>query len=94
MLRAIRGLFDHARYHHKTRRMPAFVRRRIYRHLIDVTREEHRAAEMLALDVRPRLCIVDEGRVAMLRPTDREQMQLDAQMHRAREEEARTRESN
>lgn len=88
MLRLIRGLFDHARYHHKARRMPAFVRRRIYRELIELMEEEERARKLLDLATEPRLCVVDEGRVAMLRPGDRAGMKLDKQMLLARQEEA------
>ena len=87
MFRLIRGLFDHARYHHHTRRMPGFVRRRIYRELIELMEEEERARKLLDLATEPRLCVVDEGRVAMLRPSDRAAMKLDEQMARAREQE-------
>ncbi len=43
-----KGLLDHARYHHETRDMPAWVRRRMYRELISLIEEEHKATEMLA----------------------------------------------
>lgn len=87
MLKLIRGLFDHARYHHETRKMPGYVRRRIYRQLIDLLEEEERVRKMLDLDTEPRLCVVDEGRVAMLRPGDRASLKQDKQMLLARREE-------
>ncbi|MDX1442262.1 MAG: hypothetical protein R3270_00650 [Gammaproteobacteria bacterium] len=87
MKRLLRGLFDHARYHHETRDMPAWVRRRLYRELLDLDEEERKVQEMLDLDVQPRLCVVDEVRVAMLRPKDRALLNVDAEMARAREDE-------
>jgi len=85
--RLFKGLFDHARYHHETRDMPRWVRRRIYRDLIDLIEEEHQAAELMGLPFPPRLCVVDEVRVAMLRPSDRVALQLDDEMQRARQDE-------
>ena len=85
--RFFKGLFDHSRYHHETRDMPKWVRRRIYRDLIDLIEEEHRGAEMMGLPFPPRLCVVDEVRVAMLRPSDRATLNLDDEMRRARRDE-------
>lgn len=84
-----KGLLDHARYHHETRDMPAWVRRRMYRELISLIEEEHKATEMLDLPLPPRLCVVDENRVAMLRPSDRTLLISDKEMRRAREDEQR-----
>lgn len=81
----LKGLFDHARFHHKTREMPAWVRRRMYRELLAVVDEERHAAEIMGLKVQPRLCLVDETRVAILRPGDRAQLKLDEQLAQVRE---------
>ena len=92
MKRLLRGLFDYARYHHETRQMPGWVRRRIYRDLLDLIDEERKVRELLGLRVQPRLCVVDEVRVAMLRPADRALLNLDEEMRRAREDEREERE--
>lgn len=87
MNRWLKGLFDHARFHHKTREMPSWVRRRMYRELLAVVDEERRAGEMMGLVHEPRLCLVDEVRVAILRPGDRAQLKLDEQLAQVREAE-------
>lgn len=83
----MKGLFGRTRYHHETRDMPAWVRRRIYRELISLIEEEHRASELMDLRIPPRLCVVDEVRVAMLTPSDRVRIFADKEMWRAREDE-------
>lgn len=62
---------------------------RMYRELISLIEEEHRATEMLDLPLPPRLCVVDEVRVAMLRPSDRTLLLSDKEMRRAREDAQR-----
>jgi hypothetical protein len=89
MKQFLRGLFDHSRYHHGTRDMPRWVRRRFYRELIFLTQEEQRVTELMGLEVRPRLCLVDEVRVAILRPGDRIMLNLDEEMQRAQDDEAK-----
>jgi hypothetical protein len=86
-MKLLRGLFDHSRRHHDTREMPAWVRRRLYRHLIDLMEEEERVRRVLDLPVAPRLSVVDEVRVAMLAPRDRAALRRDEEMQRAREDE-------
>ncbi|WP_404363277.1 hypothetical protein [Marinobacter sp.] len=87
MKRFFKGLFDHARYHHRTGEMPGWVRRRLYRNLLDLLEEERHVTQLMNLDVKPRLCVVDETRVAMLRPADRAMLNLDEEMRRAMEDE-------
>lgn len=89
-----KGLFDHSRYHHETQDMPAWVRRRIYRDLVVLSEEERHASELLDLPFPPRLCVVDEVRVAMLRPQDREKLNVDSEMRRARKQQKKAREKD
>lgn len=86
MKKFFKGLFKRTRYHHETRDMPPWVRRRMYRELIQLIQEEHQVSEMLNLPIPPRLCVVDEVRVAMLRPNDRAMLLSDHEMQRARED--------
>ena len=79
MKRSMRRLMDFVPGHRPGRDLPAGVRRRMYNHLVRLIEEEKRVQEMLKLPVRPRLSVVDEARVAILRPSHREDLLLDDQ---------------
>lgn len=85
-MKLFKGLFSHERLHHKPQDMPPWVRKRLYGHLLHLMEEEQEMQRLLQLPLKPRLCIVDEERVAMIRPYNRSQLNLDEQMRRAREE--------
>ncbi|MHB0775056.1 hypothetical protein [Halomonas sp. WWR20] len=85
-MKLFRGLFRHVRLHHKPQDMPPWVRKRLYDSLLRLMEEENEAQKLLSIPIKPRLCVVDEERVAMLRPSDRKLLNLDDQMQRARED--------
>ena len=58
----------------------------MYDHLVRLIEEEKQVQEMLNLPVRPRLSVVDESRVAILRPSHREELELDDQFVAAEKE--------
>lgn len=87
----MKGLFSRlrrrrARMHRKAEDLPRWIRKRMYRELLAVRDQEQRMMELLELPVPPRLSVVDEERVAMLRPADRDLLGLDQMMQEAREE--------
>lgn len=85
-MRLLKGLFDHARGHNRTSEMPGWIRRRIYRQLLSLLEEEQKIKQLLDLPIEPRLSVVDEERVAMLRPADRQYLGLDKELQNAREQ--------
>ncbi|WP_106475751.1 hypothetical protein [Phytohalomonas tamaricis] len=85
-MKIFKGLFKRVRLHHKPQEMPPWVRKRLYDNLLALIEEENKAWELLQISVKPRLCIIDEERVVMLRPSDRKRLNLDEQMQRARED--------
>lgn len=85
-MKLLKGLFSHGRLHHKPQDMPPWVRKRLYDNLLQLMEEEQEMQRLLALPIKPRLCIVDEERVVMIRPYNRSQLNLDEQMRRARED--------
>lgn len=58
----------------------------MYQHLLTLMEEEARAKRLLNLAVEPRLSVVDEERVAILRPRDRAGVVDDPQMRSAEEQ--------
>ncbi|GHB09164.1 hypothetical protein [Modicisalibacter luteus] len=85
-MKLLEGLFSHVRLHRKPQDMPPWVRKRLYDNLLHLMEEEQEMQRLLQLPIKPRLCIVDEERVVMIRPYNRNQLNLDEQMRRAREE--------
>jgi dTDP-4-amino-4,6-dideoxygalactose transaminase len=85
-MKLLKGLFSHVRLHRKPQDMPPWVRKRLYDNLLHLMEEEQEMQRLLQLPIKPRLCIVDEERVVMIRPYNRSQLNLDEQMRRAREE--------
>lgn len=47
------------------------------------------STKLLGLPLKPRLCVIDEERVVMIRPVDGEEIHMDEQMRQAREEKSR-----
>ncbi|EKV32555.1 hypothetical protein C882_2634 [Caenispirillum salinarum AK4] len=86
MIDFLSRLYRRTRGHRKTEDLPKWIRKRMYRELLAVRDQEHEMAELLDLPVPPRLSVVDEERIAMLRPRDRDLLGLDEMMRRAREE--------
>ena len=84
----LRAIFDRVRGHRNAREMPGYIRRRMYRQLLEVVEQERRVAELLGTSVRPRLSVVDEERVAIIRPSDRSGLDPDKEMGRARKEKS------
>mgnify|MGYP006299742375 FL=1 len=74
-----------ARYHRETRELPRQVRARIYRELLELREEERAVQAMLRLPVRPRISVVDEENIALLRPADRLGLGVDEALSDARE---------
>ena len=73
-----------ARYHRETRELPRQVRARIYRELLELREEERAVQAMLRLPVRPRISVVDEENIALLRPADRLGLGVDEALSDAR----------
>lgn len=67
----LRWPVDRRRTHGRAEEQPAGVRRRIGEELAALRREERAIAALLGLPVRPRLFVVDEETVSLLRPADR-----------------------
>jgi hypothetical protein len=95
------GIFKHPlkrkHVHRKPEEVPPWVRRRLYFSLLHLQEEERYEKELLNLPIKPRLCVVDEERVIMIRPIDRKEIHMDEQMRQAREErkeETQTRNEN
>jgi hypothetical protein len=84
----IRRLFDRLRYHRETRELPRGARTRIYRELLALREEERAIQAMLRLPVRPRISVVDEENIALLRPSDRLRVGVDEALSDAREQRA------
>lgn len=72
--------------HRKPEEVPPWVRKRLYFSLLHLLEEEQYEKELLKLPIKPRLCVVDEERVVMIRPVDRKEIHMDEQMRQAREE--------
>lgn len=72
--------------HRKPDDIPPWMRKRLYVSLLHLLEEEQYEKELLNLPVKPRLCVVDEERVVMIRPGDRKEIHMDEQMQQAREE--------
>lgn len=85
-MKLFKGLFSHERLHRKPQDMPPWVRKRLYDNLLNLMEEEKETQQLLQISIKPRLSIVDEERVAIIRPADRQRLNLDEQMQRAREE--------
>ena len=63
----------------------------MYQHLLTLEEEEGRMKELLNLLIEPRLSVVDEERVTILRPRDRVHLADDPQMRGAKDDKkART----
>jgi hypothetical protein len=82
------------RYHRETRRLPRRFRARIYHELLELREEERAMQNLLRLPVRPRLSVVDEENIALLRPIDRVGLGLDQALADAREAHASRSESD
>jgi len=78
-----------ARYHRETRQLPRRIRARIYRELLELREEERAMQSLLRLPVRPRISVVDEENIALLRPADRLGLGVDEALADAREERER-----
>jgi len=83
------GLFGRlsarARYHRETRELPRRVRARIDGELLELREEERAMQSLLRLPVRPRISVVDEENIALLRPADRLRLGVDEAFADARE---------
>jgi hypothetical protein len=84
---SLKNLFRWPSEHAEVRSLGAKDRRRIYQHLLALEAEERRAKELLNLLVEPRLSVVDEERVTILRPRDRVNLADDPQMREAKDAE-------
>lgn len=84
------GLFGRlaarARYHREARDLPRRSRTRIYRELLELREEERAMQSLLRLPVRPRISVVDEENIALLRPADRLGLGVDEALADAHEE--------
>lgn len=80
--------------HRKPDEVPPWVRKRLYFSLLHLREEEQYEKELLNLPLKPRLCVVDEERVVMIRPVDRKAIHMDEQMRQAREEKKEETESS
>ncbi len=78
-----------ARYHRETRELPRRIRARIYRELLELREEERAMQDLLRLPVRPRISVVDEENIALLRPADRLRLGVDEALSDARAERER-----
>lgn len=83
-MRHISNMFRHRRRHRKGQSMPDYIKRRMYRHLLDLLDQEAEVARMLDLDVPPRLSVVDEECVAIIRPGDRDDPEVEKALHEMR----------
>lgn len=86
ILGPLRRLTARARYHRETRELPRRIRRRIYRELLELREEERAMQQLLELPVRPRISVVDEENIALLRPGDRLGLGVDEALSDARAE--------
>lgn len=78
MKRAAR-FFSRAQRHRRMADLKPGARRQLYSELIDVIDEEERMRQMLDLPTAPRLSVVDEMRVAIVRSADRPTARQDQQ---------------
>jgi hypothetical protein len=78
-------LAERSRFHRATGELPRRFRARIYRELLELREEERAIQELLRLPVRPRICVVDEENIALLRPSDRPRLGVDEAFADARE---------
>lgn len=62
------------------------MRKRLYFSLLHLLEEEQYEKELLNLSIKPRLCVVDEEQVVMIRPVDRKELHVDDEMRQARAE--------
>jgi hypothetical protein len=60
----------------------------MYRDLLELREEERAMQELLRLPVRPRISVVDEENIALLRPRDRQRLGFDEALGDAREQRA------
>lgn len=72
--------------HRKPEEVPPWVRKRLYFSLLHLLEEEQYEKELLNLSIKPRLCVVDEEQVVMIRPVDRKELHVDDEMRQARAE--------
>jgi hypothetical protein len=83
------GLFGRltarARYHREARELPRKLRARICRELLELREEERAVQSLLGLPVHPRISVVDEENIALLRPGDRVNLGVDEALADARE---------
>lgn len=66
------NLFRRRRHHDRAQTQPQRVRKQLYQELLAVEQEEEAVRDLLRLPFAPRLSIVDEERVAIMRPADRD----------------------
>lgn len=84
-MRHVANMFRHRRRHRKGQDMPGYIRRRMYRQLIDLLDQEVEVARMLDLDVPPRISVVDEEYVAIIRARDRDDPEVEKALREMRE---------
>lgn len=84
-------LVERARTHRETRAMPRRIRTRIYRELLELREDERAVQQLLDLPIRPRISVVDEESIAVLRPSDRLGLGVDDALSEAREARAAAR---
>jgi hypothetical protein len=82
-MRFFHGVLKLPSQHNDVSSLGARERRRMYQHLLTLMDEESHVKELLHLPVEPRLSVVDEERVTILRPRDRAGVVDDPQMRNA-----------
>lgn len=75
----VRQFFSRIKGHRRITELKPGARRQIYSELIDVVGEEEKMRETMGLAATPRLSVVDEMRVAIVRPADRLMARQDQQ---------------
>ena len=94
MFEIVEKLLKHENRHRNPNEVSKRARRRLYTSLLYVQEEERYAMELLNLPIRPRLSVIDEELVVMIKPIDRKDIRMDEQMHKAREEKMKKMDQN
>ena len=84
-MRHLANMFRHRPRHRKGHDTPEYIRRRMYRQLIDLLDQEAEVARMLDLDVSPRISVVDEEYVAIIRASDRDDPEVEKALREMRQ---------
>jgi hypothetical protein len=84
-MRHLANIFRHPGRHRKGQDMPGYIQRRMYRQLIDLLEQEAEVARMLDLDVSPRISVVDEEYVAIIRARDRDDPEVEKVLREMRD---------